>query len=223
MAKRSCVWCRVRKVMCLVRNQIFLLFVILVVCLFQIRRGRVSCWVSGLTVSSHERLLSCRRPVILGRHYVVLHSERARLSSACWILIQMVVWGRLIASLCFFRRLLLFLPRNWDDFFVDWCVVVRFRRCDSNSQRPLISACLQLKADFCYTSSYNGFRKVYLFAFWSLFGEIWSSVVSPELIQEEFGYLWCSSEHRLYWSQRIGQGWKPRACPDWFQCCLWQG
>ena len=57
-------------------------------------------------------LLSCRRPVILDRPSVVLLSESVRLSGTCWILILMVVWTRQVASLCFFRRLLMFLPRN---------------------------------------------------------------------------------------------------------------
>ena len=51
-----------QKVMCLVRSQMFLLFVLLVVRLFQYRRGRLICRVRGLTVNSHETLLSCRRP-----------------------------------------------------------------------------------------------------------------------------------------------------------------
>ena len=34
------------------------------------------------------------------------------LSGICWILIQMVEWTRLVASLCSFRRLLLFLLQN---------------------------------------------------------------------------------------------------------------
>ena len=52
-----------------------------------------------------------------------------------------------------------------------------------------IGACLQLSADFDYNSSVNGFRKVDIFAFWSLFGEIWGSAISPVLVQEEFRYL----------------------------------
>ena len=87
----------------------------------------VSCWVLGLTVSSHETLLSCRRPVTLGLHSVALPLEHVRLSGICWILIQMVEWTRLVASLCSFRRLLLFLLHNWVVFFVDCCVVVSFR------------------------------------------------------------------------------------------------
>ena len=45
-------------------------------------------------------LLSCRRPVILGLHSVALPLEHVRLSGTCWILIQMVEWTRLVASLC---------------------------------------------------------------------------------------------------------------------------
>ena len=75
-------------------------FVRLVVRLFLISRGRLSCWVRGLTASSHETLSS----VILGRHSVALPSERVRLSGTCWILIRMVVWTRLVASLCFFQK-----------------------------------------------------------------------------------------------------------------------
>ena len=112
--------------MCLVRSLIFLPFVRLVVLLFLIRRGRLSCWVLGLTVSSHETLLSCHRPVTLGLHSVVLPLEHVRLSDICWILIQMVEWTRLVASLCSFRRLLLFLLQNWVVSFVDCCVVVSF-------------------------------------------------------------------------------------------------
>ena len=60
--------------------------------------------VKGLTASSHETLLSSHRLVILGRHSVVLPSERVRLSGTCWILIRMLVWNRLVASLCFFSE-----------------------------------------------------------------------------------------------------------------------
>ena len=60
-------------------------------------------------------------------------------------------------------------------------------RCDSNSQRFLIGTCLQLSADFDYTSSVKGFRKVDLHAFWLLFGEIWGPVISPVLIQKNLG------------------------------------
>ena len=45
---------------------------------------------------SHETLI---RPVIVGLHFVVLTSERVRLSGTYWILIQMVVWTCLVASL----------------------------------------------------------------------------------------------------------------------------
>ena len=63
----------------------------------------------------------------LGLHYVALPLEHVRLSGTCWILIQMVEWTRLVASLCSFRRLLLFLLQNWVVSFVDCCVVVSFR------------------------------------------------------------------------------------------------
>ena len=86
--------------MCLVRSLIFLPFVRLVVHLFLIRQGRLSCWVFGLTANSHETLLSCRRPVTLGLHSVALPSEHG----TCWILIRMVEWTRLVASLCFFSE-----------------------------------------------------------------------------------------------------------------------
>ena len=59
-----------------------------------------------------------------------------RLRGACWILIRMVVLTRLIVSLCVFRRLLLFLLRNWVEFFVDYCVVVSFR-CSDGLQMSL--------------------------------------------------------------------------------------
>ena len=96
---------------------------------------------------------------------------------------------------------------------------------DFNSQRSLICACLQLLADFDYTSSVKDFWEVDLFAFWSLlvFGEIWGLVISPVLIQKEFGYLWCSSRHYLCWSVGIWQRWRACARSDWFQCGLWQG
>ena len=97
--------------MCFVRSQIFLLFVLLVVRLFHIRWGRLSCWVRGFTVSSHETLLSCHRPVILGRHSVELPSENTRLSGTCWILIRMMVCTRLFASLCFFRSASVLAPK----------------------------------------------------------------------------------------------------------------
>ena len=58
----------------------------------------------GLIVSSRETLFSCHRPVILGRHSGVLPSESAKLSGNCWILIQMVVWTHLVASL-FFQKI----------------------------------------------------------------------------------------------------------------------
>ena len=107
---------------------IFLPFVRLVVLLFLIRRGRLSCWVRGLTASSHETLLlSCRRPVTLGLHSVALPLEHVKLSGTCWILVQMVEWTRLIASLCSFGRLLLFLLQNWVVSFVD-CCVASFRK-----------------------------------------------------------------------------------------------
>ena len=74
--------------------------------------GKAELLSAGLTASSHETLWSCRRPVIVGLHSVVLPSERVRLSGTCWILIRMVVWTRLVASLCFFRGMILFLPQN---------------------------------------------------------------------------------------------------------------
>ena len=86
----------------------------------------LSTWL-GLTVSSHEILLSCLKPVTLGLHSVALPLEHVRLSGNCWILIQMVEWTRLVASLCSFRRLLLFLLQNWVVSFVECCVVVSFR------------------------------------------------------------------------------------------------
>ena len=49
---------------------------------------------------------------------------------------------------CLFRRLL-----RGGEFPLEW----RIGRCDSNSQRSLIGACLQLSADFDYTSSVEGF------------------------------------------------------------------
>ena len=73
------------------------------------------------------KLLSCHRPVTLGLHSVALPLEHVRLSGICWVLIQMVEWTRLVASLCSFRRLLLFLLQNWVVYFVDCCVVVSFR------------------------------------------------------------------------------------------------
>ena len=71
--------------------------------------GKAELLSRGLTASSHETLLSCRRPVTLGLHSVALPLEYARLSGTYWILIQMVEWTRLVASLCSFGRLLLFL------------------------------------------------------------------------------------------------------------------
>ena len=90
--------------MYLVQSLIFLPFVRLVVLLFMIRRGRLSCWVLGLTASSHETLLSCRRPVTLGLHSVALPLEHVRLSGTCWILIQMVEWIRLVFFPMFFQK-----------------------------------------------------------------------------------------------------------------------
>ena len=113
--------------MCLVGSLIFLPFVHLVVLLFLIQRGRLSCWVRGLTANSHETLLSCRRPVTLGLHSVALPLEHVRLSGTCWIFIRIVDWTRLVASLCSFGRLLLLLLQNWVVFFVDCCVVLSFR------------------------------------------------------------------------------------------------
>ena len=117
-----------QKVMCLVRSLIFLPFVRLVVLLFLIKRGRLSCWVRGLTANSHETLLSYRRPVTLGLHSVALPLEHMKLTGTCWILIRMVEWTRVVASLCSFGTLLLFLLQNWVVFFVNCYVVVSFRK-----------------------------------------------------------------------------------------------
>ena len=66
-------------------------------------------------------------------------------------------------------------------------------------------------------------RLIALRFFFFFFGEIWGPAFSPVFIQEEIGYLWCSSWHRLCWSVGIRQGWRACARPDWFQCGLWQG
>ena len=57
-------------------------------------------------------IVDCRRPVTLGLHSAALPLEHVRLSGTCWILIRMVEWTRLVASLCSFGRLLLFLLQN---------------------------------------------------------------------------------------------------------------
>ena len=93
--KRSCVWCGVRYSSSL--------FAWWWACFWSGGEGW-AIWVRGLTGSSHETLFCCRRPVIVGLHSVVLPSERVRLSGTCWILIRMVGWTRLVASICFFQR-----------------------------------------------------------------------------------------------------------------------
>ena len=68
-------WWRTLKGHVLVRSQIFLLLVRLVVRLFLIRLGRLSCWMRGLAVSSQETLLYCLS--------VVLPSECVKLNGTC--------------------------------------------------------------------------------------------------------------------------------------------
>ena len=92
-------------------------------------------------------------------------------------------------------------------------------RCDSNSQRSLIGACLQLSADFDYTSSVKGFWKVDRFAFWLFFGEICGPAFSPVFIQEEIGYLWCSSWHRLHCCLCLDEGWHLEEDNECFSRC----
>ena len=52
------------------------------------------------------------RDIVELPHFVALPLEHVRLSGTCWILIQIVEWTRLVASLCSFGRLLLFLLQN---------------------------------------------------------------------------------------------------------------
>ena len=92
------MFCDVRsRLMCLAQSQMFLLFVLLVVHLFQIRWGRLSCWVRGLKVSSHETLLSLQtchprlafcgiafRPREVERHLMVLDLDGGVDPSGCF-------------------------------------------------------------------------------------------------------------------------------------------
>ena len=151
-------------------------------------------------------MLGCRRPVILDRHSVGLPSERERLSGTRWILIQMgwgVCWLVWLLSYVFSEDCFCCCPET-----ALWCVSAWRTdcRCDSNSKRSHIDVSLQLNADIDYTSSVPGFWKADLFAIWSLLGEIYFSAISPVLLQEDFGYLWCSSGHRQCWSDGIGKG-----------------
>ena len=208
------------RVMFLVRSLIFLPFVRLVVLLFLIRRGRLSCWVCGLTASSHETLLSCRRPVTLGLHSVALPLEHLLDldpnggvdPSGCFPMFFRKTASVLAPKLsCLFRRLL-----HGGEFPLEW----RIADVTPIPKGPL--SALVCNYQFC-RSSVEGFLKVDRFAFWSFFGEIWGPAFSPVFIQEEIGYLRCSSWHRLCWSVGIRQGWRACARPDWFQCGLWQG
>ena len=110
---------------------------------------------------------------------------------------------------CLFRRLL-----RGGEFPLEW----RIADVTLIPKRSLIVACLQLSADFDYTSSVEGFWKVDRFAVWSFFGEIWGPAFSPVFIQEEIGYLWRSYWQRLCWSVEIRQGWRACTRPYWFQC-----
>ena len=94
---------------------------------FRILIGKsVELWRES-TQQCHETLLSCLRPVIVGLHFVVLPSERVWLSGTCCILIRMVVWTRLVASLCFFQRTAsVSCPKTESSFSQIVCVVVSF-------------------------------------------------------------------------------------------------
>ena len=95
-----------------------------------------------------------------------------------------------------FRRLL-----RCGEFPLEW----RIADVTPIPKGPLSALVCNYRADFDYTSSVEGYWEVDLFAFWTLFGEIWSPVISPVLMQKEFGFLWCSSGHRRCWSVRIRQ------------------
>ena len=108
----------------------------------------------GLTVNSHETLLSCHRPVILDQHS----------GSGCFPLFIRNTASVLAPKLSrLFRRLLC-----CGEFPLEW----RIADVIPNSQRSLIGACLQLSADFDYTSSVKIFRSIDLFEFWPIFGDI---------------------------------------------------
>ena len=150
---------------------------------------------AGLTASSHETLWSCRRPVIVGVHSVVLPSERVRLSGTCCILIRMVVWTRLVASQCFFQR---------NDFVLAPKLSRLFRRLLRCGEFPLewriadVTPILKgpLSALVCNYRPISitpvlskVFERLISLRFGRFFGEIWGPVISPVPILEEFGYL----------------------------------
>ena len=206
--------------MCLVRSLIFLPFVRLVVLLFLIRRGRLSCWVRGLTANSHETLQTCHpRPAFCGIAFRAREVERYLLDvdpnggvdpSGCFPMFFRKTASVLAPKLsCLFHRLL-----RGGEFPLEW----RIADVTLIPKRSLIVACLQLSADFDYTSSVEGFWKVDRFAVWSFFGEIWGPAFSPVFIQEEIGYLWRSYWQRLCWSVEIRQWWRACTRPYWFQC-----
>ena len=66
--------------------------------------GKAELFSAWFDSKQSRDIVELRRPVIIGLHSVVLPSELVRLRGTCWILIQMVVWTRLVASLCFFQR-----------------------------------------------------------------------------------------------------------------------
>ena len=110
------------------------------------------------------------RPAFCG--IVALPLEHVRLSGTCWILIQMVEWTRLVASLCSFGRMVL----RCGEFPLEWRIadVTPIPNYQVNSITAVLS---------------KVFERLINFAFWSLLGEFWGPVISPVSIQKGFGYL----------------------------------
>ena len=179
------------------RSQIFRFFVHLVVRLFLIRQGRrLSCSVRGFTASSHETMLSCRRPVILGLHSVVLPSEHVRLSCSCLNLIRMVVWSlwtRLVASLCFFQKTASVLPPKLSRLFrrllrcgelpLEW----RIADVTPIPKSPLSALVCNYRPILI---SLHQFCQRFSKGLWDSlrFGEIWGPVISP--VPTHTGRVW---------------------------------
>ena len=178
--------------MCLVQSQIFLLFVRLVA-LVSDPAGKgelLSAWIDSKQSRDIVELPQIwhRRPTFCG-----IATDLVRLSSTCWILIRIVVWTRLPASLCFFQRTASVLAPKLSRLFR------RLLRCGEFPPEwwiadvtpiprgPLLALVCNYQPISITPVLSKG--KVVLFEFWSLFGEIWGPVISLVLIQEEFGYL----------------------------------
>ena len=77
------------------------------------KAGLLSAWFDSKQSRDIVELPQTRHP---WPAFFSIASERARLSGTCWILIRMVVWSHLVASLCFFSRQLQFFPETESTF-----------------------------------------------------------------------------------------------------------